>query len=206
MSSGLAQAIKKPNCKILSTDLLDLPENYDRYHKCLGVNNGERVASVGAGYGRIELHVSLFVDSVKWTLQDIDTTCLSSARVRKSKRIYEKASGRQINSTFSTVLGRRDNTNLPEKTFDRITMVDTYHELSSREAILQSVRAALKDSGKLVIMERMGNQAGDIHGCGFPKILEPDLISDMRKYGFEFVSKVVPNEELDITYYTFKLN
>ena len=201
-----AQTSNKPNCKILGTDLSDLSENYNRYHKCLGVQKGETVASVGAGYARIELHVSLFVDSVKWTLQDIDTTCLAAARLRKSTKTYEKASRHHINSSFKTVLGRSDNTNLPENTFDRITMVDTYHELSSRQAILQSIRASLKTSGQLVIMERMGNKEGDIHGCGFPKVLEKDFIPEMLQYGFELESSVVPNDKLDITYYTFRLH
>jgi SAM-dependent methyltransferase len=201
-----AQSRKDPGCKILGTDLSDLSENYGQYHRCLGVKSGETVASVGAGYGRIELHVSLFVDSVQWTLQDIDTTCLSRIRLKKSIKIYERSSGRKINCSFKAVLGHIDDTNLPQKTFDRIVMVDTYHELSSREKILRSIAASLKPSGRLVIMERMGNKEGDIHGCGFPKVLESNLIPDLQNYGFEFVSKVIPNEKLDITYYTFRLN
>jgi hypothetical protein len=84
-------------------------------------------------------------------------------------------------------------------------MVDTYHELASTDAIVRSVRKALKASGRFVILERMGTKDGEILGCKFPKVLERDLIPDLQKNEFELESKVVPNEKFDLTYYTFKL-
>jgi len=54
--------------------------------------------------------------------------------------------------------GLADDPKLPIDSLDAALIVNAYHEMPAHEAMLQHVRAALKQAGRLVLMERISNQ------------------------------------------------
>jgi len=202
----LGQKEAKPyKCGFITKDLSELTKNYQTFWRHLGVQHGEIVASVGASNGYIEVQTSAFVDSVHWTLQDIDTACLNYKELNQVISYHEKLIDRKLNGIFDIVIGNVSSTNLPRQNYDRILLVNVFHELSAKRLIMLDISNSLRDNGHVVIMERMATKSGHRHGdCGHPKLLESEFIHEMTTYGFELVTKVVPYKKAASTYYTFK--
>lgn len=174
------------------------------FSKPLGVQQGEVVASVGAGNGYIEAQISCFVPNVSWTLQDIDSGCLNEEEFQKVKAYHERLLGSSIQGTFTLVLGEEEQTNLLRNTYDRVILVNVYHELSGRKPMMEDIYGALKANGVVVMMERMAKKPGERHGdCKQPKLLETELLIEMDSFGFVTASPL-PNDTNVLSYYTFK--
>ena len=201
---------KKPRpykCGFISKDFSELAENYQNFSRHLGVRQGEIVASVGASNGHVEVQVSSFIDSVHWTIQDIDTACLNSKELNKVISYHEKLTNKKLNGTFDIVIGNISRTNLPIQHFDRILLVNVFHELPDKKSIMLDIHSSLKAQGLVVVMERMGTKSGQKHGdCGHPKLVESEFIAEMATYGFELLTKVLPAKKSASTFYTFRNN
>ena len=204
-SYGYCQKDKISNCGYYSKDLKSLKQNFDRNSKFLGLKTGDVVASVGAGNGSIEIQTSSFIDSLHWTLQDINADCLNRANVENMILHHESLINKTIKATFEIVIGEQTKTNLAREAFDRLLLINVYHELVYKNKILDDIRGALRPTGLLVVMERMANKRGETHGdCGHPRLVEQDLVAEMKNAGFEMVSKQKPDKKLPTTFYTFK--
>jgi ubiquinone/menaquinone biosynthesis C-methylase UbiE len=59
-------------------------------------------------------------------------------------------------SNVSLIKGQADNPNLPANTVDLILLVDVYHEFAHPYEMTQSMVAALKPGGKIVLIEYRG--------------------------------------------------
>lgn len=59
-------------------------------------------------------------------------------------------------SNVTLVQGTIDDPKLPAATFDMILMVDVYHELARPQAFTARLKEALKDDGRLVLIEYRG--------------------------------------------------
>ena len=111
----------------------------------LNVAKGSSVADVGAGSGY-------------WTVK-------LAERVGPSGRVFAtdlqpqmldilgpRLTARGI-TNVTLVQGAVDDARLPPASVDLELMVDVYHELSQPQAILRSLRTALKPGGRLVLLE-----------------------------------------------------
>ena len=54
--------------------------------------------------------------------------------------------------------GLVDDPKLPNDSLDAALIINAYHEMSAHEAMLRHIRKALKQNGRLVLMERISNQ------------------------------------------------
>ncbi len=178
-------------------------DNFENYSKLLGCKQGETIASIGAGNGRVEVEVSYVVDDIHWYLQEIDSSRLY--QFDKVLEYHEELKGMVIKAEFNLVVGTETSTNLPQGIFDRVIMINVFHEIIAREPIMLDIRKLLKPDGKLVIMERMGSKLGQIHGdCKHLKLYEPDFLKEMDDYGYESMNHQVGEEISALTFYTFK--
>lgn len=182
---------------------MDIVDDYENYHVYLGCNPGETIASIGSGNGIKEVQVSCFVDRINWYLEEIDSTRLY--QFKNVLEYHESLIGIPINATFQLILGEENSTMLPEGIFDRVLMINVFHEIENRKSIMMEIQKLLKPGGELVIMERMGDEAGQTHkDCKHPMLYEPELETEMLGYGYQ-ISKVVLGEEMSrLTFYTFK--
>lgn len=181
----------------------EIKKHYDNYSFRYNCQPGETIASIGAGNGKFEVTISCFVPGINWYLQEID-----SSRLNQFDDVlahFEKIKGSAINANFNLVLGTTTTTNLESGIFDRILLINVFHEINDRKPIMEEVIQLLKPDGKLVIMERMGDKQGMVHGdCKFPKLYEPDLLEEMNTYGFT-VDQIQDGEKVSMMkIYSFK--
>jgi len=158
--------------------------NYAHKYNC---QHGKKIASIGAGNGIFELAISCFAPGIHWCLQEIDTSRLY--QFDQVLRYFTELKGSPIEGTYEHVVGAPTSTNLPRNTFDRILMINVFHELENPEPIVADIKKCLKPHAKLVIMERMGEKPGQIHGdCKFPKLIEAAFLKRMKSFGFANMS------------------
>jgi SAM-dependent methyltransferase len=183
----------------------DIQEHYEKYAFRYNCQPGETIASIGAGNGNSEVTISCFVSDIQWCLEEIDTSRLY--QFDDVLAYFEKLKGSPVDAAFDLVEGTTVKTNLPKGKFDRVLMINVFHEIIDRKPIMEEVVQLLKPGGEFVIMERMGEKAGQVHGdCKFPKLLEKDLLHEMNAYGFQLVNKQIGEKMSHLVIYTFTVD
>jgi ubiquinone/menaquinone biosynthesis C-methylase UbiE len=141
------------------------------------IGQGMTVADIGAGEGYYTVRLAERVGSQGRVLaQDID----SGALRRLGARVV-----RERLDNVSIKLGAEDDPKLPPASFDRIFLVHMYHEVTEPYAFLWRLRPALRDSGRVIVVEV--DRPSDEHGL--PPAL---LFCEFASLGFrlkEFVRK-----------------
>ncbi|MBI4890042.1 MAG: methyltransferase domain-containing protein [Acidobacteria bacterium] len=113
--------------------------------RLLQLQPGMRVADVGAGSGYYTELLSRAVGASGAVL----ATDIQPAMLRLiDKRVKDKAL-----TNVQTILASDSDPRLPANSLDLILLVDVYHEFSQPQAMLRRLRAALKPSGRLVLLE-----------------------------------------------------
>ncbi|WP_165227142.1 class I SAM-dependent methyltransferase [Aquisphaera insulae] len=111
----------------------------------LGLRPGMAVADIGAGTG---LFTRLMADAVgpegKVYAVDVARNFLDYI----AERAKQDGTGQII-----TVKGSQVSTNLKPGSVDLVFLCDVYHHLEDHEKVLASIRAALRDGGRLVLVE-----------------------------------------------------
>ena len=111
----------------------------------LGLKPGMTVCDLGAGTGYYAVRMARLVGAEgKVYAVDIQPRMLELL----GKRLA--AAGIK---NIQPLLGGETETNLPADSQDLIILVDVYHEFSKPREMLRSIRKALKDSGRLVLLE-----------------------------------------------------
>lgn len=191
------------NVKRLPATYEDVINDFEKYNKHNGCKEGETIASIGAGNGIKEAQISCFVDGINWYLEDIDSTKLY--QFPKVHDYHEQLKGAPIQAEFNLILGTESDPMLPHGVFDRVLMMNVFHEIESRERIMLEISQLLKTQGELVIMERMAKKSGEVHGdCKYPKLFESTFLKEMNGYGFIYKNVELAEEMSNLTYYTFE--
>ena len=111
----------------------------------LGLKPGQTVCDLGAGTGYYAVRMSRLVGPAgKVYAVDIQPKMLELL----SKRLASAGI-----KNIEPVLGGETETNLPPASQDMILLVDVYHEFARPQQMLRSIRQALKDDGRLVLLE-----------------------------------------------------
>jgi ubiquinone/menaquinone biosynthesis C-methylase UbiE len=120
-------------------------ENPTRAIELLKFEKGMVVADVGAGSGYYAIRIAEKVGpSGKVFANDIQPEMLTILkRQLRQKKV----------ANVEPVLGTEQDPKLPVNSCDVILMVDVYHEFSHPQEMLQKLRAALKENGRLVLLE-----------------------------------------------------
>ena len=203
LNGAIAQKMPRPyKCGFYDRDTIQLRKTFETNLIYWDVQKGETVASIGAQNGNLEVRLAAFIDSVDWTLQDIDSSCFNKIEFDKAFNYYEKLSAKKITGTFNLVLGTEINTNLKANNYDRVLLISVYHELKKKQPMLQEIYKILKLDGKLVIMEKMGKRKGKKRkDCNHTMPYEPNFLRELNEQQFEMVSKKQIHNQ---TYYIFK--
>jgi ubiquinone/menaquinone biosynthesis C-methylase UbiE len=111
----------------------------------IGINPGMVVADVGAGVGYFTVRLGRRVGPEGKVLAvDVQPEMLSILKDRAAKAKL---------TNIQPILGSESDPHLPTAACDLILMVDVYHELSQPQKMLQKMRQALKNDGRLVLLE-----------------------------------------------------
>jgi rhodanese-related sulfurtransferase/precorrin-6B methylase 2 len=126
-------------------------QRVDDIFKALGAREGAVIADVGAGPGFFTERLSAAVGPKgRVYAVDVDANAL--------RRLQDRATGRGL-TNVETVQGSVDDPKLPANTLDAALIVNAYHEMIEYHAMLTRIRAALKPSGRLVIVEPIGESS-----------------------------------------------
>jgi len=188
----------------VATTERDSWQRVDAIFAALQVEEGDRIADVGAGAGFFSFRLSARVGpSGRVIAQDIDAGVLAE---------LADAAGREGMTNIETVVGAPDDPRLPEASLDGVLVVNAYHEMREYEAMLAGIRRALRPGGRLVIVDMppadesmsrrgqvqqhdiaIGLVAQDLVAAGF-EVLEqvPDFIDAGRRRNWLLVA-VVPD-------------
>jgi predicted methyltransferase len=113
--------------------------------QAMGVRPGARVADVGAGGGFFTSRLASAVGPAGHVYA-VDVTDDALDRLRR--RLKEDAI-----SNVTVIKGTSTDPQLPPATLDAALIINAYHEMPEHQAMLAAIRAALKPTGRLVIVE-----------------------------------------------------
>jgi SAM-dependent methyltransferase len=123
----------------------DLEEEPDKALDALGPLAGLTIADVGAGTGYFTVRLAARAgEKGRVYATDLQPEMLKLLSARLARE-------RVRNVTL--VHGAIDDPKLPPASVDLVLMVDVYHEFSEPQKMLRGIRAALKPSGRLVLLE-----------------------------------------------------
>ncbi len=152
---------------------------------------GQTIASIGAQCGHWEAVYAAATDSMQFYLEDIDSSFFNQRQVAFAWHYYDSLRGRPITSSYKLVLGTERSTNLPENSFDKITIINSFHEFTYYDEMLADIKTKLKPSGLLYIDETVPKKQGQLHGvCKKPMLTQEEMIAILSKNGFRYVNAV----------------
>jgi len=141
-----------------------------------------RVADIGAGTG---LYSLMFAGAVgaSGAVYAVDI------EPRFLKLINQRAADLDFKNVVS-VLGRDADITLPDNSVDVAFIADTYHYFSDRAAIMKTVRDALVDGGRLIVLDY--NLSSDNAGDGkhdHVRFGKAGLVNEIESFGFRLVEE-----------------
>jgi tetratricopeptide (TPR) repeat protein len=174
----------------------DMFETKKQLYTFLEIKNGETIAEVGADDG-INLGIlSMLYDSLTLYAQDIDAKCLTQKSLNKEIKYYSKKRTTPQTNTFKWVIGTMNSTNLPANTFDKIFLIDAYHDFDKKDDMIEDIAAKLKPNGQIIFLDGF-SFIGDTQVCPFAgrhvvTTLEVEL-KRFEKHGFYLTKMRAPN-------------
>jgi ubiquinone/menaquinone biosynthesis C-methylase UbiE len=120
-------------------------ENPAKAIELIGFKKGMTVADIGAGVGYYAFRIAELVGPEgKVYANDIQPEMLQLLKRRmRQKKV----------TNVDVVLGTEKDPKLPASCCDVILMVDVYHEFSQPVAMMAKLREALKNDGRLILLE-----------------------------------------------------
>lgn len=150
----------------------------------------ETIASIGASSGVWEIWFASQVEGLTFYLQDIDVQNCNQVEISEGVAYFEKLGGKKNKGKFIPIIGTQFATNLPQNTFDKVLIINSFHEFHHPEIILRDLHEILKSNGNLFIEEQMAKYTGEFHeGCGKRLFTENELIDMLEKCGFEVIER-----------------
>lgn len=108
--------------------------------------------SIGASSGWYEGMLSVFTDSVEFTIQDIFPLVINEREMAGVVNYYSSIRDSPQTNTFKMVVGTADHTGLPEgELYDKIMIKNAYHEFTKKWSMLHQLKQHLKPDGKLIL-------------------------------------------------------
>lgn len=145
----------------------------------------EIIASVGASGGVWEIYFTSQIDNLTFYVQDIDETLCNEEEIKEGIVFYEKFLEKPIHGKLIPVIGTEKKTNLPENTFDKVLIINSFHEFKYPKEILLDISKTIRKEGVLFIEEQLASYEGEIHeGCLRTLYLENELVDFVEKQGF----------------------
>lgn len=150
-------------------------ENTSKLIKNMNIKPTDVIADIGAGSGYHVFKMAPLNYEGDLFAVDIQPEMLN-AILRNPK--FKK------HTNIELVQGDEKTVNLPENSFDKVLMVDVYHEFSYPKEMILSIKKALKSDGKIYLIEyRMEDTSVPIKTIH--KMSEKQAIKELEAAGFK---------------------
>lgn len=155
-------------------------ENTPLLLKNMEIQPEDNIADIGAGSG---YHVFKMAQRApSGTIYAVDIQQEMLEEIDRKKEI------RQIQN-IKTVQGTEKSVNLPEKSVDKILMVDVYHEFNHPVEMLASMREALREKGQIFLIEYRGEDK-EIPIKEIHKMTEEQAVKEFEANGFKLKQNI----------------
>ncbi len=144
------------------------------------INSSDIIADIGAGSGYHVFKMAPLADDGMIYAVDIQSEMLQAIQLKQQKAGIQN---------ITLVKGAEQSTNLPVNSIDKVLMVDVYHEFSHPKEMLQSIHTALKENGKVYLIEyRMEDPNVPIKTIH--KMAEAQAKKELEANGFELIENM----------------
>lgn len=158
--------------EVATEDVRDSRGEAQKVMDLADLSDGMTVADIGAGEGYYTVRLATRVgEDGRVLAQDIDRDALDRLGRRVERERFDNV---------SIKLGREDDPQLPDDSFDRIFLVHMYHEVREPYAFLWRLWPALADQGQVIVVDK--DRPTDQHGI--PPLL---LSCEFKAVGFRLV-------------------
>jgi ubiquinone/menaquinone biosynthesis C-methylase UbiE len=148
----------------------------DEVLKALELQKGQKVADIGAGGGYFALRFAEIVGANGHTFAvDTDQTFLDFVK----NNAKEKGLG-----NVETVLASKDGVALPEKSLSLIFLRNVCHHLPDRPEYFKRLKSALKQDGRIAIIEYKSG-GFSFHGLFGHYVPKETIIKEMEQAGYQ---------------------
>lgn len=101
---------------------------------------GQTIASIGAQCCHIEAAYAATTDSVIFYLEDIDSAKYNNEQAEFAWKSYATLRGKPMTCEHNMILSDEKSTSLPEKTFDKILIINSFHEFTFVTEMLADIK------------------------------------------------------------------
>ena len=128
-------------------------------------------------------------DSITFYREDIDSTSLNVTQAAFAWRYYSDLRGKPITCKYKIIIGNKESTNLPAQFFDKILIINSFHEFENQKEMLDDIRKKLKSDGILTIDETLAKKSGELHiQCKKKIYTEDEIIAILKENGFTYIT------------------
>ena len=158
----------------------ELWQKPDQIMDVLGIADGSKVADLGAGGGWFTVRLARRVGPQGMVYaEDVQEQMIESMERRLSREGLRNV---------KMVLGTSDNPMLPKDRLDAVLIVDVYHEVEQRVALLRYVRDSLRPQGRLGIVD-FRKDGGGPGPAMEERIDEAMVLTDAEAAGLRLLSR-----------------
>jgi len=155
-------------------------ENTSRLIQNMDIQPDDQIADIGAGSGYHVFKMAKIAEKGTVYAVDIQDEMLEA--------IQEKKAGTGI-ANVHTVKGSIQSVNLKANAVDKVLMVDVYHEFSHPVEMLNSIKSALKEKGKIFLIEYRGEDP-KVPIKPLHKMTEKQAVREFEAVGFRLEKNI----------------
>lgn len=144
------------------------------------IKSTDHIADIGAGSGYHVFKMAPLANQGQIYAVDIQPEMLAEIKRQKVKKGIENV---------NMILGGEKSPNLPENSIDKMLMVDVYHEFNFPYEMLMAMKSALKQDGKIYLIEYRGEDP-KIPIKPIHKMTEKQAVKEFESAGFKLVKNI----------------
>jgi len=181
----------KGYCGIYYKNMEDLYKQKQSELDFYGFRPRQTVASIGVQCGHWEAAYASTTDSIRFYLEDIDSSLFNKRQIDFAWHYYDSLQKKRMTSNFSLRIGTERSTGLPANSFDKILIINSFHEFTYMDEMLADIKTKLKPDGILYIDESVPKRPGQPHGVCKKTMLTPEeMVSILSKNGYEYINSL----------------
>ena len=168
---------KLPFCGVRIEKKETLKEVYQQEIEFLDLKENDSIVDIGAGSGWYEgaLSATMSLEHVHFFLVDISKDCLNETKVNNMKEYYSSLKGSPISNTFTLINNTPDSLYLSARTFKKVWILNTLHELPDQPKMIQDMYNILQPGGEVIILEIIPRKPHELHGgCHKPLLAKQE--------------------------------
>lgn len=152
---------------------------------------GQTVASIGAQCSHWEAAFAATTDSIHFYLEDIDSTHFNNKQTGFAWHYYDSLRESPMTCPYTLNIGTEKTTRLPDNSFDKILIINSFHEFTYPNEMLADIKIKLKPGGILYIDETVPKRPGQLHGtCKKPMLSHEEITGILSRNGFKYLDGI----------------